>query len=90
MDKRLEEIQAKFDFVQKIDIERVGYLFGDLVDCSSRNYSFEKWYNQNNQNEVRECNRILERESLSVITEEDLKYLYEFMQENLKKSKTKL
>lgn len=91
----LEEIQAKFDFVQKTLDE--GYYdftdstwlvhFGGLLwqycECDE---NFGAWYTKIEPT-LQQFNRILNRKGVSELTEEELKTLYEHTKNNIRKKR---
>jgi hypothetical protein len=92
MDERLEEIQAKFDALQKVMYMgdwSVGSFLGYFRKCAEYGSKFEHWYGDENRAKINYFNSVFRREGkeISPITESDLKYFYGYMQKTLREER---
>ena len=86
MDERLEEIQGKFDFLQESsDAGKriVTNMMGTMNGRIKLGDPFEVFYDFICQYPILDTvGMILDTEGISPITEEDLKYLYKYIEES--------
>ncbi|MDD5700166.1 MAG: hypothetical protein PHH00_03170 [Candidatus Nanoarchaeia archaeon] len=86
----LEEIQAKFDAAQRLETIEGGLaaflssMREYYGDASGRD--FETWYGDIGQDVIFTYNELLEDEGLPLITQDDLRVLYEHSKENFRKN----
>ena len=89
MDKRLEEIQGKFDVMQNSNDSGqkiVMHLMGSMDKRIKLRYSFEVFYDFITQYPILSTiNYVLREKEINPLTEEDLEYLYKNMQKNFEK-----
>ena len=80
----LEEVQAKFDIIQKFsEVGLAGLLSTISKFCLTM--SFGEWYSDSYHG-IDEYNKLLKEENFPIITTEDLMVFYEYMQKKRKAS----